>query len=1336
MGWSNGPKTWSELEARLSDGRLPAPRRTGDHQRPHRVPAGVPGRQVEPAPAHPADDRSGDGSDSPAWSRKRVAYEPPAIHTAVRSTVPYAELSCHSNFSFLDGASHPEELVQEAVRLGLSAVGLTDVDGLYGVVRFAEAARAHGLATVFGVEFTLDTAESYAQRVGRPDVVGDRLIVLAQDPIGYGRLARAVSTSHLAAGEKGAPQLALEELAAIGRGSTAPFHRALAAVPSNPIGDAVRELTGVADTPVVTAPVIHLGERRSEFVDGDAAALDAAVRRHPAAGPHHSAPPDDLHWYVLTGGPDGAVCKALYDAGPRAAEREVRRLIERFGQERVVVSIWDHGEPLDAARNDALADLAARCDLQVVATNFARYATQDRRPLATALAAVKARRSLDEVDGWLPAASSAYLRSGSEQQRRFARYPGAVDRAVSLAETCAFDLALVAPSLPPFPCPQGHHEMSWLRELTERGAVHRYGTRDNERVAGAYAQIDHELALIEQLGFAGYFLIVWDLTEFCRRANIYAQGRGSAANSAACYALGITAADAVSLGLLFERFLSPERDGPPDIDIDIESGRREEVIQYVYTRYGRENAAQVANVITYRSRSAIRDMGRALGHSPGQLDAWGKQVDGWGRVAKTADQQVTDRAAGLHNRNAIPESVLALAAEVEDFPRHLGIHSGGMVICDRPVVEVCPVEWGRFSADAEHEPQTSGSGASGSGGAGSGGAGSGGVLRRGSAAGRASAVPLRTVLQWDKDDCAAAGLVKFDLLGLGMLSALHYGVDLIRAHHGVEVDLALIPQEDEVYEMLCHADTVGVFQIESRAQMATLPRLKPRRFYDLVVEVALIRPGPIQGGSVHPFIRRRNGQEPVTYLHPLLEKSLAKTLGIPLFQEQLMQMAIDVANFTPAEADQLRQAMGNKRSPERMARLRQRFDEGCQSNGVTPDVIDILWEKLAAFANYGFPESHSVSFAYLVYSSSWMKYHYPAAFCAALLNAQPMGFYSPQSLTADARRHGVNILGPHINASNAAANLEWPDDPPEQAAHSPHTDPAIPQPSVRLGLSEVRHVGVALAERIEQERIANGPYTHLGDVARRTEASTTAMQALATSGAFTCFTSTDGQPMDRRRALWAVGAVVHDRPDRLEGIVTGADAPTLPGMDTVETMAADLWATGVTPNGYPTELLRDELTNIGVVASERLREVEHGRRVRVAGIVTHRQRPATAGGTTFINLEDETGLINVIVSKQVWARYRSVAQGAAALLIRGRLERTETVSEAVSNGENAMGPAVINSAGRVVNGENPMGPAVINSAGRVVNGENPMGPAVINIVADRIDRLSMSVTPGPSRDFR
>ncbi len=885
MGFNNPSVGWSELERQLSN-------------------RGATGRST-----HVGDWAN--GGDSPAWSAHRPAYEPPARLERRRGATPYAELHCHSNFSFLDGASHPEELAEEAARLGLEALALTDHDGFYGVVRFAEAAGAIDLPTIFGCELTL-LARPDGARTGGPDPPGEHLVVLARDPEGYARLARAISRAQMA-GEKGAPRLALDDLSDLG---------------------------------------------------GD-------------------------HWVVLTGCRKGAVPAALVDHGPAAAGRELERLVERFGRGNVAVELWDHGDPLDSARNDALAGLAVRAGVDLVATSNVHYATPARRPLATALAAVRARRSLDELDGWLPAAAGAHLRSGAEQARRFARYPGVVERAAELGLACAFDLRLVAPALPPFPCPPGHDEMSYLRLLVAEGAARpaRYGPRHAERVPGAHAQLDHELALIETLGFPGYFLIVWDIVRFCHEQGIYCQGRGSAANSAVCYALDVTKADAVELGLLFERFLSPERDGPPDIDLDIESDRREEAIQYVYERYGRENAAQVANVITYRAKSAVRDMAKALGHAPGQQDAWSKQMDAWGPVAAT-------EAQGDHD---IPEPVLRLAAEVERFPRHLGIHSGGMVICGRPVVEVCPVEWGRM-AD-------------------------------------------RSVLQWDKDDCAAVGLVKFDLLGLGMLSALHYAVDLVRGWSGVDVDLAALPQDPEVYEMLCRADSVGVFQVESRAQMATLPRLRPRTFYDLVVEVALIRPGPIQGGSVHPYIRRRNGHEPVTYLHPLLEPALEKTLGVPLFQEQLMQIAIDVAGFTPGEADQLRQAMGAKRSRERMERLRQRFYGGAGARGVVGAVADEIWDKLAAFANYGFPESHSVSFAYLVYASSWIKRYEPAAFCAALLNAQPMGFYSPHTLVQDARRHGVEVRTPDVNASAADATLEVD----AVAAEGPACGPGAPR---------------------------------------------------------------------------------------------------------------------------------------------------------------------------------------------------------------------------------------------------------------------------------------------------
>ncbi len=637
----------------------------------------------------------------------------------------YAELHCHTNFSFLDGASHPEDLAVEAARLGLTALAVTDHDGLYGAVRFALAAREHTLPTVFGAEMTLGITRPAA---GEPDPEGEHLLVLAEGPVGYARLARAISEAQMA-GEKGAPRTTVDALAAAAR-----------------------------------APV-HL---------------------HPAPSARNDA------WYVLTGCRKGTVPAALVRDGPAAARAALDRLVAGFGADRVLVELWDHGDPIDRHRNDALARVAMAAGVDVIATNNVHYATPAQRPLATALAAVRARRSLDEIDGWLPASPFAHLRSAAEQERRFARWPGAVARTVEIASACAFDLRLAAPELPDHEVPEGHTEMTWLRELTARGARIRYPSTHSHHEQAMH-QIAHELDVIEQLNFPGYFLVLVDIVAFCRAHDIYCQGRGSAANSAVCYALGVTQADAVALGLLFERFLSLERDGPPDIDLDIEHQRREEVIQYVYDKYGRERAAQVANVITYRPRSALREMAKVVGLSPGHADALTKWIDRWSRDSSSFESLREGRGAP-----PVPKLALDLAEQVIDFPRHLGIHSGGMVMADRPLIECCPVEWARM----EH----------------------------------------RSVLQWDKDDCAAAGLVKFDLLGLGMLTMLHLAVDLVREHEGVEIELATIPQEPEVYALLSAADTIGVFQVESRAQMATLPRLRPECFYDLVVEVALDPP--------------------------------------------------------------------------------------------------------------------------------------------------------------------------------------------------------------------------------------------------------------------------------------------------------------------------------------------------------------------------------------------------------------------------------------------------------------------------------------------------------------
>jgi error-prone DNA polymerase len=1002
----------------------------------------------------------------------------------------YGELHAHSGFSFLDGASDPEELAAEGARLGLSGLALTDHHGFYGVVRFAEAARAFGLPTVFGTEISIDADDD---RVGVHDPSGAHLVVLARSPEGYRALSTMLGEAHLRRGEKGAPRFSLDEVAGCAR-----------------------------------------------------------------------------EWLVLSGCRKGAMTRALMEKGPRAAQRELERLRAAFGRDNVAVEIWDHGAPDDVARNDVLAELAVRHDVLLVATNNVHYATPDAFARANVLSALRARQSLEEMEGWLNASPLAHLRSDAEQRRRFACWPGVVDQAGELATALAFDLRLVAPNLPPFATPAGMDEQSYLEEIVAGGATKRYGTREDERVVGAWRQIDHELGVIKTLGFAGYFLTVWDITEFCRRNDIYCQGRGSAANSAVCFSLGITNADAVKLNLFFERFLSPARDGPPDIDVDIESGRREEVIQYVYERYDRRHAAQVAAVITYRPRSALRDVARAFGYNEEQANALRDSVD---RHTMTAGPDV-------------PELVTTMASQMLNRPRHLGIHSAGMVLCDRPVIEVCPVEWGRM--------------------------------------------PGRTVLQWDKDDCAAIGLVKFDLLGLGMLDALHRCVKQVESFYDVTIDLGALPQEDAVYDLLCEADTVGVFQVESRAQMATLPRIQPRTFYDIVIEVAIIRPGPIQGNAVNPYIRRRRGDEPVTYLHPRLEPILRRTLGVPLFQEQLMEMAVAVAGFSPAEADELRQAMAAKRSELRMMKLKSRFYSGMAENGITGPAADQLFDALAAFSNFGFPESHAVSFAHLVYCSAWLKVHYPAAFLVSMLNAQPLGFWSSQSLVADAQRHGVRVRRPDVNRSGVGASLEGD----------------LDDPDVRLGLGDLRTIGEELATRVAE----GAPWRDSSDLVRRAGLQQHHLEVFATAGALDSFGAT------RRALAWSAGAAAQGTLDRLPGVVTGLEAPVLPATSEMERVADDMWSMGLTPEATAIALVRDYLNERGVTRADALIGAE-GSRVLVAGVVTHRQHPETANGAVFINLEDETGHVNVIFSKGAWARWSLVARKSPALMIRGTLQR-------------------------------------------------------------------------------
>ncbi|MEO5533558.1 MAG: error-prone DNA polymerase [Pseudolysinimonas sp.] len=1104
MGWHNPPHTWSELERRMS-GKGPI-------------------------------------QDGATWNNRRPKYEAPEASgapesdEAVEPLVPYAELHVHSAYSFLDGASMPEHLVEEAKRLRLEAIALTDHDGFYGAVRFAEAAQAHGMSTIYGAELSLGLSKP---QNGIPDPEGAHLVVLARGQEGYHRLSKALTRGHLQGGEKGRPRYDLDEL-------------------------------------------------------GDTA---------------------EGHWVVLSGCRKGTVRQALEVHGLDGAKRELTALTERFGRDNVVVELTDRGDPLDSDRNATLATLARDLDLAVLATGNVHYARPEQAPLASALAAVRARASLDQHDPWLPAAGGAYLRSGHEMSLRFARYPDAVARSVVLARELAFELRSVTPRLPQLDVPEGYDLMGWLRHETWAAAALKYPNMPESH----RRRIQNELDVIAVKDFPGYFLLVKDIVDFARSRGILCQGRGSAASSAVCYLLGITAIDAIYYELPFERFLSSIREEEPDIDVDFDSDRREEVIQYVYEKYGRENAAQVANVVTYTPRNAIRDIAKAFGHGPGQQDAWSKRLERWG---DPVEEDLQD----------IPIEVRELSGELLGFPRHLGIHSGGMVMTERPIGEVVPIEHARMKD--------------------------------------------RTVLQWEKDDCKWMGLVKFDLLGLGMLSALQHSFDCIRDTFGRELTLATIPKEEAAtYDALCRAEAIGVFQVESRAQMGLLPRLQPRCFYDLVIQIALIRPGPIQGGAVHPFVRRKLGEK-FEFLHPDLEPILGRTFGVPVFQEQVIKIARDLAGLDPEEADLLRRALGSKRGYYKIGLLREKLEDGLRAKGLDDDGIATIYGQIEAFANFGFAESHALSFALLVYASSWLKLHYPGAFLAGLLRAQPMGFYSPATLVADTRRHGVEVRRPDIHRSGVFPLLEpWDETGVMGVLHETGTDDCLGIQApvevfdatapdlcdqhrrdggavVRLGLAGVRGIGETVARRIVAEREARGAFTSMENLVRRVGLSTAQLEALASADAF------EGFDLDRREALWRAGAAAGDRAEFLPSTVVTVQPPLFADPTSFEILRDDLWATGISVDDHPVAHLRSALDERGVLPSSALRTHEPGRRVEVAGLVTHRQRPGTASGITFMNLEDEHGSVNVICSVGVWKRYRRVARESPALLVRGILERS------------------------------------------------------------------------------
>lgn len=1087
----------------------------------------------------------------------------------------YAELHCHTNYSFLDGASWAGELVEQASNLGYEALAITDHDGFRGAVQVHAHASAAGLPVVYGTEIGMPHEPSHRSEVPVGDLIApldvripltgegdltrrgrvrrmhgtkpvgkqatDHVVLLAPDPDGYAAISRFVTRGQFR-GRKDAPRYSYRDL-----------------------GEASR--------------------------DGSLVALSGC-------------------W-------QGAVPRAAHRGDLAGALAEADKLKQLF-PDRFYIELTHHGLPSDDPRNDLLAEVAKQLGLPTVATNNVHYAHRRDADLSEVLAAIGGRRSLEAADAFRPATDLRHLRTPDEMAARFTRYRGAVETAADLGKHLAFDLDLLRPELPDFALPGSFTtEDEYLSSLVYEGARDVYPGSEDGIDPMARRRLEHELGVISDLGFAGYFLVAWDIVMFARGRDIYCQIRGSGADSAVCRCIGLTRVDPIRLGLPFERFLSHERGRPPDIDIDFEAERREEVIQYCYRRYGRERAAMVANVITYRARSVLQDVGKAFGLTQAQVNGLTKYLDT--RDPK-ALKEVIDLPDGL-----TADHIYDVCRRLDGFPRHLGIHSGGMVISKRPLWETTPLEWGRM-AD-------------------------------------------RSVLQWDKNDSAAMGLVKFDLLALGALNALHLSVDAIADAHGIDIDLARIPQEPVIYEMLTRADTVGVFQVESRAQMATLPRMKPRTFYDLAIEVALIRPGPIQGQSVHPYLRRRNGEEPVRYMHPCAEPILSKTLGVPIFQEQLMELARVCAGFSPGQSDRLRQAMTHKRSDVEMGKLKDEVYGGMASKGITDQAADELWDKLQGFASFGFPESHSVSFAYIVYAASWLKYHWPTEFFAGLLNAQPMGFYSPNSLVADALHHGVIVLGPDVNHSIHDCTIEDADADREDIVEylamawrrgmGAVDDPVRRPVSLRLGLRYVRNLGETEITRIEAARFTGGPFASPEDFAQRTGLSVTAHEGLSASGAFGSFA------VGKRDGMWRAGALSELGPDRL-ALGSGVPGPDLPAMSDAETIEADLWSTGISLI-HPVSLIRESLDEMGVLpTAAALRLKKHNSRVSVAGIVTHRQRPETAHGVRFINLEDETGIMNVVLMPSVWEANYEIARKAVGVVITGVLEYRDGVTNLVA----------------------------------------------------------------------
>jgi error-prone DNA polymerase len=890
----------------------------------------------------------------------------------------------------------------------------------------------------------------------------------------------------------------------------------------------------------------------------------------------------------LTGCPFGEIPRRLARGDEAGARDLLGRLAEVFDGN-IAVECWDHALASERAVVPRLLALAGSLDLPWLVTNDVHYATPRGRVVHDVLTCLRHQTTLDEAGTLLRPNGEWYLKRPEQVAHRWRHYPEGLAATRAVAERCAFRMAALTPTLPAFPTPPGVTADGYLTSLVAAGARERYGARLTAR---HQQQLRHELDVIGRLGLAGYFLIVWDIVREANRLGVLAQGRGSAANSAVCYCLGITAVDPIGMELLFERFLSEDRREAPDIDIDFAHQDREQVIQYVYRRYGRDHAAMVCEAITYRGRAAVRDAARALGFSVQQAEKLADEADRDG--ARETGEKLLEGGAAAADLDPGDHRVRMLAEVVRglhQLPRHRSIHVGGFVLTAEPLADVVPVE--------------------------------------------PAAMPERTVIQWDKDDLDPVRLIKIDLLGLGMLTMIQEAIRLVRTHRGTAIDLAKLRMNDPaVYDMLCRADTIGVFQVESRAQMNTLPRLAPRAFYDLVVEVALIRPGPIQGEMVHPYLRRRAGLEPVTYPHPSLEPILERTLGVPLFQEQGMQVAIAAAGFTPGEADELRRAMGHKRSHERMAKICSKLVEGMAKNGIEPDIARRIFNQIAAFADYGFPESHAASFALLVYASAYLKLYYPAEFACALLNAQPMGFYAPGTIVEDAKRHGVEVRGIDVTRSTWDCSLE--------------------EGALRIGLRYVAGLGAKAREGLEPLLRDRRPDS-LERWVKESGLTVAQLRALAEAGAF------DSLWPNRRSALWEVLKHARGAAGPLAPVVRDRRAAPVPPLTPLELTEADYRVTGLSPAGHPMRHLRAAVAAMGAIAAAELARHRDGDWVSVAGLAICRQRPATAKGFCFVTLEDETGLANVVITPKLFEANKRLIRRSPLLVVSGVLQEEQGV---------------------------------------------------------------------------